>query len=63
MCCKNYNAKTNNRQRCMCHCNDNSNGLKRRYISEAERTNNLQTYKEELLKEIAGVEEAISKGN
>lgn len=52
MCCNKKNE---------CRCRKSDNGLKRNYVSTEEQKEILDRYKQELLKEIAGVDEARGK--
>ncbi len=54
----------------MCKCKGNNNscgcknghfGLKRRFKSNEERKENLEKYRDELLKEVKGIEEVLSE--
>lgn len=63
MCC---NRKHRLRER-ECSCNgrgkDHGNGfgLNRRFITKAEKVETLKKYREELVKEIAGIDEELSE--
>ena len=44
-----------------CCCCENEGGLRRRYTTRQEIKENLQRYREELVKELAGVDERVAE--
>ncbi len=59
MCCNKIKREVSRKENC--GCKGSGHGLKRRFISESEKIENLKNYKNELLKEIAGIDEELNR--